>query len=38
MLLATGLPSKAAAARLGIAIPTLEVHLARLREKYARIG
>lgn len=38
VLLATGLPSKAAAAQLGIAIPTLEVHLARLREKYARIG
>lgn len=38
VLLAAGVPTKHAAAQLGIAIPTLEVHLARLREKYARIG
>lgn len=38
VLLAAGMPTKAAAAQLGIAIPTLEVHLARLRGKYARIG
>jgi len=38
VLLAAGVPTKAAAAQLGIAIPTLEVHLARLRDKYARIG
>lgn len=38
VLLAAGMPTKAAATQLGIAIPTLEVHLARLREKYARIG
>lgn len=38
VLLAAGVPTKAAAAQLGIAIPTLEVHLARLRDKYARVG
>lgn len=38
VLLAAGMPSKAAARQLGIAIPTLEVHLSRLREKYARVG
>jgi two-component system, NarL family, response regulator DevR len=37
-LVAAGLPTKAVASRLGIAIPTLEVHLRRLRDKYARIG
>ncbi|HRQ01135.1 MAG TPA: response regulator transcription factor [Terrimesophilobacter sp.] len=38
VLLAAGVPTKAAAAQLGIAVPTLEVHLRRLRDKYARIG
>lgn len=38
VLLAAGMPTKAAASQLGIAIPTLEVHLARLRGKYARAG
>jgi DNA-binding NarL/FixJ family response regulator len=37
-LVASGLPTKAVANRLDIAIPTLEVHLRRLRDKYARIG
>jgi two-component system response regulator DevR len=37
-LIAAGLPTKAVASRLDIAVPTLEVHLRRLRDKYARIG
>ena len=38
VLLAAGVPTKAAAAQLDIAVPTLEVHLTRLRDKYARAG
>lgn len=38
VLLAAGVPTKTAALQLGIAIPTLEVHLSRLRDKYARVG
>lgn len=38
VLLATGMSTKAAAAQLGIAMPTLEVYLVRLRDKYARVG
>ena len=37
-LMASGMPAKAIAARLGIAVPTLEVHVRRLRDKYARVG
>ena len=37
-LIAAGVPSKVIATRLGIAIPTVEVHIRRLRDKYARIG
>lgn len=37
-LIASGMPAKVVATRLGIAVPTLEVHIRRLRDKYARIG
>lgn len=37
-LMASGMPAKAIASRLGIAVPTLEVHIRRLRDKYARVG
>lgn len=37
-LMASGMPAKNVAARLGIAVPTIEVHLRRLRNKYARVG
>ena len=37
-LMASGMPAKNVAAKLGIAIPTIEVHLRRLRDKYARVG
>lgn len=37
-LLAAGVPTKAVALQLGITMSTLEVHLSRLRDKYAQIG
>jgi two-component system, NarL family, response regulator DevR len=37
-LMASGMPAKVVATKLGIAIPTVEVHLRRLRDKYARAG
>lgn len=37
-LIAAGMSTKAVASRLGIAKPTLDVHLRRIRDKYARIG
>jgi two-component system, NarL family, response regulator DevR len=37
-LVAAGVSTKAVASRLGIAKPTLDVHLRRIRDKYARIG
>jgi two-component system, NarL family, response regulator DevR len=37
-LMASGMPAKSVASKLGIAIPTIEVHLRRLRDKYARVG